>query len=118
MSQLEIDRVLAQIRSISAQARRPEAPKPGEALSTRDSSATGGTQRADFAALLQRGLAGVNAAQQSAAQAATAFQRGVPGVELPQVMLEMQKASVAFRAATEVRNRLVNVYQEIMNMPI
>ena len=42
----------------------------------------------------------------------------VPGVELPQVMLEMQKASVSFRAATEVRNRLVGVYQEIMNMPI
>ena len=42
----------------------------------------------------------------------------MPGVELPQVMLEMQKASVSFRALTEVRNRLVNAYQEIMNMPI
>ena len=45
-------------------------------------------------------------------------QRGVPGIELPQVMLEMQKASVSFRAITEVRNRFVNAYQEIMNMPI
>ena len=26
--------------------------------------------------------------------------------------------AVAFRAATEVRNRLVNAYQDIMNMPI
>jgi flagellar hook-basal body complex protein FliE len=33
-------------------------------------------------------------------------------------MLEMQKASVSFRAVTEVRNRLVNAYQEIMNMPV
>ena len=47
-----------------------------------------------------------------------AFQRGDPGVELPQVMLEMQKASVSFRALTEVRNRLVSAYQEIMNMQI
>jgi flagellar hook-basal body complex protein FliE len=47
-----------------------------------------------------------------------AFERGVPGVELPQVMLELQKANVSFRALTEVRNRLVNAYQEIMNMPI
>ena len=47
-----------------------------------------------------------------------AIKSGVPGVELPQVMLEMQKANVSFRALTEVRNRLVNAYQEIMNMPI
>ena len=49
---------------------------------------------------------------------ATAFEKGVPGVELPQVMIEMQKAAVSFRAVTEVRNRLVNAYQEIMNMPV
>jgi flagellar hook-basal body complex protein FliE len=30
----------------------------------------------------------------------------------------MQKASVSFRALTEVRNKLVNAYQEIMNMPL
>ena len=29
-----------------------------------------------------------------------------------------QKASVSFRALTEVRNRLVTVYQDIMNMSI
>jgi flagellar hook-basal body complex protein FliE len=33
-------------------------------------------------------------------------------------MLEMQKANVSFRALTEVRNRFVSVYQDIMNMPI
>ena len=60
----------------------------------------------------------MNQTQQSASSLATAFEKGTPGVELPQVMLEMQKASVSFRALTEVRNRLVNAYQEIMNMPI
>jgi flagellar hook-basal body complex protein FliE len=34
------------------------------------------------------------------------------------VMIEMQKAAVSFRAVTEVRNRLVSAYQEIMNMPV
>jgi flagellar hook-basal body complex protein FliE len=48
----------------------------------------------------------------------TQFEQGVAGVELPQVMLEMQKASVSFRAVTEVRNKLVDAYQSIMNMPI
>jgi flagellar hook-basal body complex protein FliE len=60
----------------------------------------------------------VNQTEQSAAKLSDAFQRGDPGVELPQVMLEMQKASVSFRALTEVRNRVVSAYQEIMNMQV
>jgi flagellar hook-basal body complex protein FliE len=71
-----------------------------------------------FANVLKQGLDQVNQAQSRAADLATQFERGVPGVELPQVMMEMQKASVSFRAITEVRNKFVNAYQEIMNMPI
>jgi flagellar hook-basal body complex protein FliE len=105
---MEINRVLSQIRSLSAQM------KPGEAAKAAVPQAGG----AEFANLLKQGVDQVNQTQQSAAALATAFERGAPGVELPQVMLEMQKASVSFRALTEVRNRLVNAYQEIMNMPI
>jgi flagellar hook-basal body complex protein FliE len=67
---------------------------------------------------LRQGLDQVNQTQQRASDLATQFERGVPGVELPQVMLEMQKASVSFRAITEVRNKFVDAYQTIMNMPI
>jgi flagellar hook-basal body complex protein FliE len=109
MSNMEIDRVLAQIRAISAQQKIGVNPttvtKPGGAPS-------------DFAKLMTQGLDAVNQTQQKASALATAFERGTPGVELAQVMLESQKANVAFRAATEVRNRLVSAYQEIMNMPI
>jgi flagellar hook-basal body complex protein FliE len=68
--------------------------------------------------VLKQGLDQVSQTQARASDLASQFERGVPGVELPQVMLEMQKASVSFRAITEVRNRFVNAYQEIMNMPI
>jgi flagellar hook-basal body complex protein FliE len=110
MSQMEINNVLAQIRSISAQAKIGAGPAAATATAQ-----TGATQ---FASLLRQGIDSVNQSQQSASALATAFEKGTPGVELPQVMLEMQKASVSFRALTEVRNRLVNAYQEIMNMPI
>lgn len=110
MNQMEINSVLAQIRSISAQAKI--AAGPAAATATAQSGAS------HFANLLRQGIDTVNQSQQSAASLATAFERGAPGVELPQVMLEMQKASVSFRALTEVRNRLVSAYQEIMNMPI
>jgi len=72
----------------------------------------------EFATLLSEGIDSVNQTEQSAAKLSDAFQRGDPGVELPQVMLEMQKASVSFRALTEVRNRVVSAYQDIMNMQV
>lgn len=111
MSQMEIDRVLATIRSFSSQGAAGIG-KPAQSAAQATNSVS------EFGKLLRQGLDAVNRTQQSAASLAAAFERGTPGVELPQVMLEMQKASVSFRAATEVRNRLVSAYQEIMNMPI
>jgi flagellar hook-basal body complex protein FliE len=110
MSQMEIDRVLAQIRSIS-QTTRPGGVTPG---------AAGGVAGVDngFAKLLKQGIDSVNSTQTKATDLANKFERGVPGVELPQVMLEMQKANVSFRALTEVRNKFVEAYREIMNMPL
>jgi len=107
MSQMEIDAVLAQIRSLSAQT-RPSAP----------AADLQGKGPSEFANILSKGIEQVNQTDMRANQLADAFQRGTPGVELPQVMLEMQKASVSFRALTEVRNRLVSAYQEIMNMQL
>jgi flagellar hook-basal body complex protein FliE len=109
MSQMEIDQVLAQIRSLSSQTRVGTA-QAGE------TAQSGGPS--EFANLLSKGIDQVNQTEQRATQLSDAFQRGAPGVELPQVMLEMQKASVSFRALTEVRNRLVSAYQDIMNMQI
>jgi flagellar hook-basal body complex protein FliE len=108
MSQMEIDRVLAQIRSLSTQTR----------VGTAQSSETQQSGPSEFANLMSKGIDQVNQTEQRATALADAFQRGTPGVELPQVMLEMQKASVSFRALTEVRNRLVSAYQDIMNMQI
>jgi flagellar hook-basal body complex protein FliE len=108
MSQMEIDSVLAQIRSLSAQTR----------MGTSQATAPGKSGPSEFASILSKGIDQVNQTQQRAAQLSNAFQRGEPGVELPQVMVEMQKASVSFRALAEVRNRVVSAYQEIMNMQV
>jgi flagellar hook-basal body complex protein FliE len=105
---LEIDSVLAQIRSLSSQAR----------VGTSQAIAPQKSGPSEFANLLSKGIDSVNRTEQSAGKLSDAFQRGDPGVELPQVMLEMQKASVSFRALTEVRNRVVSAYQEIMNMQV
>jgi flagellar hook-basal body complex protein FliE len=110
MSQMEIDRVLAQIRNIAAATKSGGV---GGAAPTAPNGVNNG-----FANLLKQGLEKVNETQSKASSLATQFERGVPGVELPQVMLEMQKANVSFRALTEVRNKFVEAYREIMNMPL
>lgn len=117
MSSLQIDAVLSQIRAMQSQVRgvgsqMPQAPQA--VAGVRPEAAAPGS----FANVLKQGIEQVNQAQQKASSLATKFEQGVPGIELPQVMLEMQKASVSFRALTEVRNRFVSAYQEIMNMPI
>ena len=47
-----------------------------------------------------------------------AFERGDPSVSLAEVMITAQKASLQFTGMTEVRNKLLNAYQEVMNMPV
>lgn len=115
MSQIDIDRVLSQIRTIREQTGGP---------SLRLERALSGTELANpapkvsFASVLKNGLDTVSEMQSKASATALAFQRGTPGVELPQVMLDMQKSSIAFRGAVEVRNRMISAYQDIMNMPV
>ena len=118
MSNMQIDAVLAQIRSMQSQVRGAGGP-PSEI--SQPAAGVGGAVQSPsspFANVLKQGLDSVSQAQARASDLATKFEQGVPGIELPQVMLEMQKASVSFRAVTEVRNRFVSAYQEIMNMPL
>jgi flagellar hook-basal body complex protein FliE len=117
MSNMQIDSVLAQIRALQQQTKigAPSIAKP-DAL--QGAGAAQGAGQVSFASVLKQGLEAVNATQAQASTLAARFERGEPGVELSHVMLESQKASVAFRATVEVRNRLVSAYQDIMNMPI
>lgn len=76
-------------------------------------SAAGG-----FAQELQRSLARVSQAQEASYAKAQSFELGEPGVALSDVMIDMQKAGIAFQTAVQVRNRLVSAYQEVSSMPV
>jgi flagellar hook-basal body complex protein FliE len=115
MSNIAIDQVLAQIRTLSAQAGANIKPIADGASPAGGAGAPSATA---FGDLLKQGIDSVNKSQQSAGALADAWERGTPGVDLAKVMIESQKASVSFRALTEVRNRLVSAYQDIMNMSI
>jgi len=109
MSSMEINRVLEQIRALQSQTKIGQP----QAAQTQQVNAPG-----EFANILRQGLSAVSQTEQRANQMTEAFERGTPGVELPQVMLEVSKASVSLKAVSEVRNRLISAYQDIMNMQL
>jgi flagellar hook-basal body complex protein FliE len=106
MSTVQMTQMLAEMQRLAATA------GPQETSTARPEDAAG------FAELLKASIDGVNQTQATASEMAAALERGDMNASLPEVMIALQKASLSFQAMTEVRNRLVSAYQEIMNMPM
>lgn len=117
---MDINRVLLEMRSLKAQA---QAFKPDE---TADANPLNGARSlkpvADdtpgFGQLLDQAVNKVNDLQKSSNEMASAFEQGQSGVDITDVMIASQKASVSFQAMLQVRNKLVESYRDIMNMPV
>ena len=71
-----------------------------------------------FATMLRQAIDNVNGHQQAANDLRARYELGDPDVDITNVMIAAQKSTVSFEAMTQVRNRLVGAYQEIMRMPI
>lgn len=108
MSTPAIQSALQQLQSLATQAAGSAA--QGQAATSAASSAFGGE--------LQTAIQRINRLQQTASARGEAFQAGDPNVALNDVMVDMQKASVAFQMGVQVRNRLVGAYKEVMNMQV
>ena len=102
---MNIDQVLAQMRVMSAQASNGNV----------ETARTGG---ADFGALLKQSIDQVNDIQQQASAMRESFERGEGDMDLAQVMIAAQKSSLSFEAMVQVRNKLIDAYKDVMNMPI
>ena len=100
------DTLLTQMRAMAAQAQGKSA----------DSSNPAG--QSDFADLLKQSVDKVNETQMDSKRLSDAFQAGDPNVQVSEVMVALQKSNVSFQAMLQVRNKLVNAYQEIMNMQV
>ena len=107
MSEIDIGQVLQQMRTMAAMA---------ENKLPLDMGAD--AVKADFGQLLKNSINEVNETQKTAKSLAAAFESGNKDVNLSEVMVAIQKASVSFQAMTQVRNNLVSAYKEIMNMQV
>jgi flagellar hook-basal body complex protein FliE len=107
MSDIAINQVLAQMRTMAAGA--------GNVSENAGAAQATGV---NFSSLMQDSIEDVNASMMQAKALATSFESGDPQVSIAEVMVASQRASLQFQAVTEVRNKLLTAYQEIMSMQV
>lgn len=81
------------------------------------STATHDAVNGSFAELLQQATTQVNQAQQEAEKAARDFALGETQ-SIHNTIIELERADLSLRLLTQVRNKVVEAYQEIMRMQI
>lgn len=115
-----ISSILQQIRSYQSQASERGTGLNLEPIASPASLDTAKPAPAgsSFTDTLRDAINGVNDAQKNAGNLAQAFELGDPRAGLASVMVAAQQSQVAFRATVEVRNRLVQAYQDILSMPV
>lgn len=104
MNEISPQQLLSQIRAMGRDLQPVQQPEPQ------------GTT--NFGDMLETSLNAVSDAQQSASKLQVGFETGTGDATLAEVIIASRKASLSFSAATEVRNKLITAYQEIMNMPV
>ncbi len=102
-----IEQMLSVLRTTAAQASGKSA-----------ESAASANAGPDFAQVLQSSIDKVNQTQQQANQMAEKLAAGDTSQNLHEVMIALQTASVSFQEMVQVRNKLVNAYQDVMNIQV
>ncbi len=89
---------------------------PGS-LSMGSPQQVGSTQQTDFRDFLLRSIREVNSMQQEADRA---VERLITGEDVTpaEVLTAVQKADIAFKLMMQIRNKLVQAYQELQNIRV
>jgi len=118
----DINQVLAEMRNLRSQVQKPETLRPESVGFENNPNKIQGLQETQsvpkFSDLLSNAVNSVNETQQTSAALSASYEQGDPSVSLSQVMVQSQKAAVSFQALTQVRNKMVQAYEDIMKMPV
>jgi|TARA_B100000959_G_scaffold120477_1_gene126555 flagellar hook-basal body complex protein FliE len=107
-----------QQRAMMEQAREiQKAAQTGQVESAQSTQAVGAVQGSGFGDVLNQFVGEVNEKQLASSQAVNDLLSG-KDVPLHQAMIAMQEAGVAFQLMVEVRNKLLQGYQDLMRMQV
>lgn len=118
---VDINRLLVEMRSMKSQTQafhRPQGISPGDIRTAPGVAVNPTTKTPGFGDVMSQAINKVNEVQKASSSMATSYEQGVAGVDITDVMIASQKASVSFQAMVQVRNKLVDAYRDVMNMPI
>ena len=71
-----------------------------------------------FSDILFNSVNSINAMQSQAKTQSQDYMSGATDIGLNDVMVSLQKSSLALNLGVQVRNKLVSAYQEVMNMSV
>src|SRR5436853_1182331 len=86
-------------------------------LTPRIPSGSGQSAGADFGASLKQAVGALQQLGQQADASSLALAKGDP-IDIHEVMLNNEQASLGFSMAVQVRNKLVDAYAEVMRMSV
>ena|SRR5215831_8116519 len=92
-------------------------PAAGDAAGAASGAAAGGGKAASFGEVLKDSLAQVNSLQHEADAAIQSLATGGTAT-LHDTMLAVEKADLSFRLMMQVRNKIVEAYQEVLRMQV
>lgn len=95
----------------------PQIGPAGKATANGHGEGDSSSAAASFAQVLKDAVDSVNTAQLQADEATARLAAGEP-VDLHQVTLAVEKASIAFQLALQVRTKLLEAYQDVMRMQV
>lgn len=75
-------------------------------------------ERPGFGNFVKSAVDSVNDLQQRSRALSTAYERGDDNVPLTDVVIAMQKSSLAFEATLQIRNKVIKAYEDVKNMPV
>ncbi|SFU20148.1 flagellar hook-basal body complex protein FliE [Kosakonia arachidis] len=104
------------IDQIQFQARQASALSKGIQSEVGAASTSGGN--ASFSDMLLGSIKSISQVQSTAQNQAEAYMSGASDIELNDVMVSLQKSSLALNLGVQVRNKMVSAYQEIMGMSL
>lgn len=76
------------------------------------------TRSLQFSDILSSSINNINQMQTHARGQAEKYLTGAPDIGLNDVMVSLQKSSLALNLGVQVRNKVVSSWQEIMNMSV
>ncbi len=107
--EIKAQALYSEMQAMAAQSRAELAPIPNPQINP---------TRANFADMLQSAVDGVNSMQHNARNLTNRFEMGDASLSLVDVMVAREKSSIAFEATLQTRNKVLEAYKQIMQMPV